>query len=496
MKKRIVTLLILCSFLLTTPVLAVQESTDHFVRMNTYSGQFSDLSRDSTFYDNVSALYEYGLSVGKTDGTYGLADSLTVGQAVIFAGRIRSIYRTGDPEAGPSAYQQSGQLTAARYLRYLQAEGVLDTALDSRLTAAATRAEMAHILAGILPEKDLPSIHSNIIAKSVFSRCAIPDVTSSTPYYQDILALYSKGICIGNNAVGSFSPNASITRGAAAAMITRIVDPSLRVSPQWDISAKNLKYSSWIPSGTLISAPSTAEEMDSAIRYMLSRNENQLKLQYGPITADEVRSLMLLALEQVKQYCEQSYNMIYTTYTPQGSVTFTFSAAGISPDPIASYRNTTLAAAITVHDRLWVDGTITADMTETEKALAYYTWVCENCVYDETADDESISHIPYSLFQLGTAVCDGYTGAYNLLLRLEGIDCTALSQDEHIWTVAQLDGQEVHIDTTWGDSQSEIDYEFFAMTPEESWNHHPWKQMKPRQNGGVFACFQFCASSL
>ena len=237
MKKRIVTLLILCSFLLTTPVLAVQESTDHFVRMNTYSGQFSDLSRDSTFYDNVSALYEYGLSVGKTDGTYGLADSLTVGQAVIFAGRIRSIYRTGDPEAGPSAYQQSGQLTAARYLRYLQAEGVLDTALDSRLTAAATRAEMAHILASILPEKDLPSIHSNIIAKSVFSRCAIPDVTSSTPYYQDILALYSKGICIGNNAVGSFSPNASITRGAAAAMITRIVDPSLRVSPQWDMDS-------------------------------------------------------------------------------------------------------------------------------------------------------------------------------------------------------------------------------------------------------------------
>ena len=63
MKKRIVVLLVLCSFLLTTPALAAKESTDHFVRLNTYSGQFSDLSRNSTFYDNVSALYEYGLSV-------------------------------------------------------------------------------------------------------------------------------------------------------------------------------------------------------------------------------------------------------------------------------------------------------------------------------------------------------------------------------------------------------------------------------------------------
>lgn len=475
MKKRIVALLVLCSFLLTTPALAAKESTDHFVRLNTYSGQFSDLSRNSTFYDNVSALYEYGLSVGKTDGTYGLTDSLTVGQAIIFAGRIRSIYRTGDPEAGPSAYQQAGQLTAARYLRYLQAEGVLDTALDSRLTAAATRAEMAHILAGILPEEALPSIHGDLITKSVSSRCAIPDVTPSTPYYQDILSLYSKGICIGNDAIGTFFPNNSITRGAAAAMITRIVDPALRLSPQWDISAKNMNYASLVSPGTPVPSPSTAEEMDSAIRYMLSRNENRLNLQYGPVSSDEVRNLMLLALEQIKQYCEQSYNMVHTTYTSQGNVTFIFSATGAAPDLISFYRNSTLNAAIAVHDRFWADGTITADMTETEKARIYYTWICENCVYDEMAGDESISHIPYSLFRLGTAVCDGYTGAYNLLLRLEGIDCVALSQDAHIWTVAQLDGKEVHIDTTWGDSQAKINYDFFAMTPEESWKHHPWE---------------------
>ena len=90
------------------------------------------------------------------------------------------------------------------------------------------------------------------------------------------------------------------------------------------------------------------------------------------------------------------------------------------------------------------------------------------------AGDDSLSHIPYNLFVNGTAVCDGYTGAYNLLLKLEGIDCTALSNDSHIWTVATLDGVQVHIDTTWGDSGSAISYTYFAMTPEQSWRFHSW----------------------
>ena len=116
MKRRILTLLLAFCLLLPTSALAAKDSTGNFVRLNTYSGQFSDLQSDSTFYANVSALYEYGLSVGKPDGTYGLKDSLTVGQAVIFAGRIRSLYRTGDPEAGPSAHHEDGQAAAERYL--------------------------------------------------------------------------------------------------------------------------------------------------------------------------------------------------------------------------------------------------------------------------------------------------------------------------------------------------------------------------------------------
>lgn len=97
MKKQIPVLLLALFLLLALPAQAAQ-AVD-FPRSRTYAGEFSDLSPNSPFYDNAAALYEYGLSNGKGDGAFGPGESVTVGQAVIFAGRIRGLYRTGDPEA-------------------------------------------------------------------------------------------------------------------------------------------------------------------------------------------------------------------------------------------------------------------------------------------------------------------------------------------------------------------------------------------------------------
>ena len=101
-------------------------------------------------------------------------------------------------------------------------------------------------------------------------------------------------------------------------------------------------------------------------------------------------------------------------------------------------------------------------------AYAYYDYICSHCTYDYQAVDNSISHSAYSLFFNGTAVCDGYTAAYNLLLKLEGIDCTTWSTESHIWTVATLDGQTCHIDTTWGSQSPAVRGSYFGMTEKES----------------------------
>ena len=63
-------------------------------------------------------------------------------------------------------------------------------------------------------------------------------------------------------------------------------------------------------------------------------------------------------------------------------------------------------------------------------------------------------------------------------LKLEGIDCYALPNATHIWTVATLDGETVHIDATWGDQGNTGTKQYFAMTPEQSYSLHPW----PKEN--------------
>ena len=481
MKKRIFTLLLALS-LLSAPALAASNSTENFIRTKTYSGQFSDLRAGSAFYDNVSALYEYGLAAGRADGTFGPEDPVTVGQAVIFAARLRSLYASGDAEAGADGFRRPRQAAYLPYLQYLQSLGALGNELTGQYSLPAARKTAAHILANALPEDALPEINSRLVEAARSSGRFLQDVTASTEYAQDILALYRRGISQGSGSSGVFLPEETISRGALAALLTRMADPALRVTPDWDLtSASSARGTTWSDlaeeNAAYTAAPSTPEEISADVQYMLAQGGNTLALQFSKVNALSARQVMNQALAAVKTSCEQGYNSVSCTYDSRGgSLLLTFSATSCSPEQLAEYRTYTLDAAIALHDRLWADGTITANMSEYEKARVYYDWVCQNCAYDYGAGTDSISHIPYSLFHNGTAVCDGYTGAYNLLLKLEGIQCTALANQSHIWTVAMLDGTQYHIDTTWGDNNGgPTDFTYFAMTPQQSWSYHPWQ---------------------
>ena len=206
---------------------------------------------------------------------------------------------------------------------------------------------------------------------------------------------------------------------------------------------------------------------------MLSQGENTLSLKYDQgFTVSSAQETLNNALLAVKRYCEQGYNNASCSYNAAGTMILKFSS--IAGDRTEEYRSETLSAAIAVHDALWQQGTITPAFTQREIAWAYYQWIAANCTYDDAGDNTSVSHLPYSLFHNGKAVCDGYTGAYNLLLKLEGIDCYALPNATHIWTVAVLDGETVHIDATWGDQGAAAAKQYFAMTPQQSYAFHAW----------------------
>ena len=101
-------------------------------------------------------------------------------------------------------------------------------------------------------------------------------------------------------------------------------------------------------------------------------------------------------------------------------------------------------------DDLYKDGKLKTNMCQYQRARIIGEQLNEVVSY-EIKDD--YSGTAWSVFYRGTAHCQGYTSAYNLLLKLDGIKCKGItgntSQGFHMWTVAELDGTVYQIDITW-----------------------------------------------
>lgn len=210
---------------------------------------------------------------------------------------------------------------------------------------------------------------------------------------------------------------------------------------------------------------------------MLSQGENTLSLKYDQgFTVSSAQETLNNALLAVKRYCEQGYNNASCSYNAAGTMILKFSS--IAGDRTEEYRSETLSAAIAVHDALWQQGTITPASTQREIAWAYYQWIAANCTYDDAGDNTSVSHLPYSLFHNGKAVCDGYTGAYNLLLKLEGIDMLRAPQRHPHLDCGHTGRRDRPHRRHLGDQGNTGTKQYFAMTPEQSYSLHPW----PKEN--------------
>ena len=84
-----------------------------------------------------------------------------------------------------------------------------------------------------------------------------------------------------------------------------------------------------------------------------------------------------------------------------------------------------------------------------DTALWLHDWLTHHVYYDETFS----YYGPEDALLRGTAVCDGYSKAYNLLMEAAGIPVHRISSDEinHAWNAVKLDGEWYQVDVTWDD---------------------------------------------
>ncbi len=284
MAKRLITTLLIVGmlFALLSPAFAANDTA--FQKINTYqSGQFSDVSASDWYAENVKITYEYGLMTGKDNDLFDVGGNLTVAEAVVIACRLHNTYYRNNAtfDVASPWYQP--------YVDYAKANGIIKR--DYSYTAPISRLDFAFFISNALPDAVMPKL--NEVAQN-----DIPDLYAGSPCQDAVAALqgtgvlenvstsrlqhlstvicgsigtipspkeqeavyrlYRAGILTGNDEHGTFAPEMNITRSAAVAIVSRVVEPSLRKHIVLTKKAPEL-----VPVSQLANLPSVKERASS-----------------------------------------------------------------------------------------------------------------------------------------------------------------------------------------------------------------------------------------
>lgn len=214
--KKIVSLLLSISlaFALSIPAFASEKTLQ---KVNQYTpGQFTDVPNTLWCASNVQSVYEYGLMNGVSDSYFSVNGELTVIQSIVMACRIHANYY------GNAIDTTDASVWYQPYVEYAKAHNLVWD-MSNEYNSPACRETFVTIFSYAMPEEALKAIND-------VEDGAIPDVAVSAAYAQSVYRFYRAGILTGNDTKGTFGPQTTITRGAAAAIISRMADPSLRKS--------------------------------------------------------------------------------------------------------------------------------------------------------------------------------------------------------------------------------------------------------------------------
>ena len=284
MIKKLASLFLAISMVLAlhTPSFAAND-TD-FQKINTYQpGQFSDVSATDWYAENVKITYEYGLMTGKSNNLFDVGGNLTVAEAVAIVCRLHNAYNRNNADFGAASpwYQP--------YVDYAKANGIIER--DYSYAAPISRLDFAFFVSNALPDAAMPKLNevaqndipdlyagspcqdaiaalqgTGVLEEVSTSRlqhlstviCGSIGTIPSSKEQEAVYRLYRAGILTGNDEHGTFAPETNITRSAAAAIVSRVVEPSLRKHIVLTKKAPEL-----VPVSQLANLPSVKERASS-----------------------------------------------------------------------------------------------------------------------------------------------------------------------------------------------------------------------------------------
>lgn len=324
------------------------------------------------------------------------------------------------------------------------------------------------------------------------------DVPADAWYREELAYALHNGYISGTSET-TFAPDALVTRGQFVTILGRMVNADVSQFKTTQFEDVNITswygpYVEWARSTGIVNGISskqfapdnkiTVEQMSVMVSNCISKLS--LSPKAAPVVYSDMSSVSTWAVSGVEAMAK--YNLLSVDVTsninPHKQATRAectvslvrlaqSTGMGVAPTvdaddewvPDDSYYDlyredpAVVAKISSIHDELWASGAIKSGMTEKEKAIAYFRWMCENTRYGSdvgpngSEDDIGIVyHSSYGPLILGMGVCDGLSYAYHHLLATEGIYCrTILSEEKnHAWNIVTLDGKEYEIDLTEG----------------------------------------------
>lgn len=151
--------------------------------------------------------------------------------------------------------------------------------------------------------------------------------------------------------------------------------------------------------------------------------------------------------------------------------------------------------------------TVPDNLSAFDRELMVHDYLIENVQYDPNIDTINLdnnnpdSYTAYGALVNHTAVCEGYTRAFQMLMNGLGVDCVdviGVSHDQmHIWNAVKLDGDWYYVDSTWDDREEPYArYIYYNINEEYLLDDHTlsplFSELEEDEINGVTG--EFCAN--
>lgn len=126
---------------------------------------------------------------------------------------------------------------------------------------------------------------------------------------------------------------------------------------------------------------------------------------------------------------------------------------------------------------------IQSGMTGKQKAKAIHNYLVKNCTYhSQVAASGNQYHDAFTAYGAlvdGSAVCQGYAAAFNLMAKKCGLQsmavCGRAGGIAHAWNYVKVGSKYRYIDCTWDDTgQGKVRYDYFYVTEDKMREQHVW----------------------